>query len=157
LVTQKNSKWYDDSRTSEIETRAGLINKSFDATIDTLTKRYGKQSAKWEWGAVKGSAINHLANIPGMGTGTFSAGGGAGIVNALSDSHGPSWRMIIQFGPKVQGYGVFPGGESGNPGSYHYDDMFKTWKDGKLNPLLFLDNLTDGAAQIKTTLTLSTK
>jgi penicillin amidase len=155
LTTQKNSKWYDDSRTQQIETRADLINTSFDAAIDSLARKYGKLSNAWEWGAVKGSHIDHLANIPGFGTGSFSAGGGAGIVNALSDTHGPSWRMIIQFGPKVQGYGVFPGGESGNPGSYYYDNMFKTWKDGQLNPLLFFNSATDGEQHIKTTVTLS--
>jgi len=157
LVTQANSKWYDDSRTSQIEDRAGIINRAFNAAIDSLTKHYGRVSEAWEWGAVKGSEISHLANIPGMGTGVFSAGGNSGIVNALSEGHGPSWRMIVQFGPEVKGYGIFPGGESGNPGSYHYDDLFKTWKDGQLNALLFLQSATDGAQHIKTTLTLSNK
>jgi penicillin amidase len=157
LVTQKNSRWYDDSRTSLIETRADLINRSFDAAVDTLVRKYGKPGAAWQWGAVKGSNIAHLGNVPGFGSGIFSAGGAAGVINALSDTHGPSWRMVVQFGPRVQGYGVFPGGESGNPGSYYYDDMFSTWKNGQLNPLLFLENATDDAAHIKTTLTLSNK
>ncbi|RKR85192.1 penicillin amidase [Mucilaginibacter gracilis] len=157
LTTQKTSKWYDDSRTQEVETRAALINKSFDGTIDSLTRKYGKLGATWQWGTVKGSDIAHLGNVPGFGTGPFSAGGAAGVINALSDTHGPSWRMVLQFGPKVQGYGVFPGGESGNPGSYYYDNMFTTWKNGQLNPLLFLQTPTDAAAHIKTTLTLSNK
>jgi penicillin amidase len=157
LLTEKNSKWYDDSRTQEIENRASLINSSFDAAVDSLTHKYGKLGNAWQWGTVKGSQISHLANIPGFGSGIFSAGGTSGVINALSEGHGPSWRMIVQFGPKVQGYGIFPGGESGNPGSYYYDNLFKTWKNGQLNPLLFLENAADGDGQIKSTVTLSNK
>jgi penicillin amidase len=58
-------------------------------------------------------------------------------------------------GPQVKGYGVFPGGESGNPGSYYYEDMFNTWKDGKLNELLFLDSENEKSDQIKSTLILN--
>lgn len=155
LLTQKQSKWYNDSRTSKIKSRADLINSSFNTTIDSLTRKYGNLSKTWEWGQVKGSHIAHLGKVDGFGSGNFSAGGASGIINALSDTHGPSWRMIVQFGPKVQGYGIFPGGESGNPGSYYYGNMFQTWKNGQLNPLLFLENPTEEAKHIKSTLTLS--
>ncbi len=157
LLTQKQSKWYDDSRTSLVESRADLINHSFDAAIDSLTRKYGNIGPAWQWGQVKGSHIAALSKAEGLGTGNFSAGGAAGVVNALSDTHGPSWRMVVQFGPKVQGYGIFPGGESGNPGSFYYDNMFNTWKNGQLNPLLFLENATDEAKHIKSTITLSNK
>lgn len=157
LTNEKNSHWYDDSRTQQVEYRATLINATFKSAIDSMVHRYGKMGAKWEWGTVKGSQINHLANIPGFGTGLFSSNGAAGVINAMSDTHGPSWRMVVQFGPKVQGYGVIPGGESGNPGSYYYDNMFTTWKNGQLNPLLFLESPTDEASHIKTTVTLSNK
>ncbi len=60
-------------------------------------------------------------------------------------------------GPVVKGYGVFPGGESGNPGSFYYNDMFQTWKDGKLNELLFLKSADERSERIKSTLTLSGK
>jgi penicillin amidase len=157
LTTQKTSRWYDDSRTREVETRASLINSTFKATIDTLTKKYGKMGTAWQWGVVKNTSIPHLGNVPGFGSDVFIAGGTSGVVNALNGSTGPSWRMVVQFGPQIQGYGVFPGGESGNPGSYFYDDMLKTWQNGQLNTLLFLQTPADGEAHIKTTVTLSNK
>jgi penicillin amidase len=58
-------------------------------------------------------------------------------------------------GPKTKGYGILPGGQSGNPGSFFYDDMLQTWKDGKLKELLFLNSATEKSPRIKTTLTLS--
>jgi len=48
-----------------------------------------------------------------------------------------------------------PGGQSGNPGSFYYDDMLQTWKDGKLNELLYLQSPSEKSPRIKTTLTLS--
>jgi penicillin G amidase len=65
--------------------------------------------------------------------------------------------MVVQMGPQVKGYGVFPGGESGNPGSYYYDDMFETWRNGKLNELLFLTSPDQKSDRIKSTLTLNSK
>ncbi len=157
LLTEKQSRWYDDTRTTAIETRQYLIQKTFEATVDTLAKRYGQSGKAWEWGMVKGSHIAHLGQVDGFGSGTFDANGASGVINALGDTHGPSWRMIVQFGPTVKGYGVFPGGESGNPGSFFYDNMFSTWKNGQLYPLLFMQSSSDNSQHIKSTITLSNK
>jgi penicillin amidase len=156
LTTQATSRWYHDT-TNQSTTRQNLVNKTFYATIDSLTKDYGPLSAKWQWGAVKGSNIPALSQAPGLGSGVFSAGGTSGVINALSDTHGPSWRMVVQLGPVVKGYGIFPGGESGNPGSYFYDNFFQTWKNGQLKELLFLNTPTDGDQHIKSTITLTNK
>ncbi|MFW6157312.1 MAG: penicillin acylase family protein, partial [Balneolaceae bacterium] len=66
-------------------------------------------------------------------------GGGAESVNAnRGGGHGPSVRMVVEFGPEVKAYGVFPGGVSGNPGSPLYDSMVDDWAAGKLHRLQFL-------------------
>jgi penicillin amidase len=67
--------------------------------------------------------------------------------------------MIVQLGKdkSVKGYGVFPGGQSGNPGSPHYDDMVETWRKGELNSLLFLQNKEEKSERIKQTLVLKKK
>uniref|UniRef100_UPI0025DA9D6A penicillin acylase family protein n=1 Tax=uncultured Mucilaginibacter sp. TaxID=797541 RepID=UPI0025DA9D6A len=156
LTTQKTSHWYRDT-SNQLNTRQNLVNKTFNATIDSLTKKYGGLSAAWQWGTVKGSRISHLGKVDGLGSGIFSSGGTSGVINALSDTHGPSWRMVVQFGPTVEGYGIFPGGESGNPGSYFYDNFFNTWKNGQLKKLLFLSSSNDGEQHIKSTITLSNK
>ena len=130
---------------------------AFVQSVNELIKEYGNPGKKWQWGDVKDTHINHLANLPGFGTGQFSADGSGSVINALKGGNGPSWRMVVQMGPQVKGYGVFPGGESGNPGSYYYDDMFPTWRDGKLNELLFLSSPDEKSDRIKSTLTLSSK
>jgi penicillin G amidase len=33
---------------------------------------------------------------------------------------------------------VYPGGQSGNPGSFYYDNLVETWRKGELHELLYL-------------------
>ena len=47
----------------------------------------------------------------------------------------PSWRMIVQLTTPTEAYGVYPGGQSGNPGSRFYDDYVDNWVAGKYNKL----------------------
>jgi len=157
LLTEPNSKWFDIALTAHKEICGDIVNISFIAAVDDLLRKYGKPGEKWQWGHVKETYINHLAGLPGFGTGDFFAGGTGGVINALKNNNGPSWRMVVQMGPEVKGYGVFPGGESGNPGSFFYNDMFKTWANGKLNKLLFLKSADEGSKRIITTLTLEAK
>jgi penicillin amidase len=157
LLTEPGSKWFDIVKTPGKETCADIVTMAFTQSVNELIKQFGDPGKKWQWGDMKDTHINHLANLPGFGTGHFSAGGTGAVINALKGGNGPSWRMVVQMGPQVKGYGIFPGGESGNPGSYYYDDMFETWKDGKLNDLLFLKSADEKSDQIKYTLTLSSK
>ena len=157
LLTEPNSKWFDNTKTPAKETCTDIVTQSFSNAISQLIKTHGQPGAKWQWGLVKETYINHLANLPGFGTGDFSAGGRGGVINALRNGNGPSWRMVVQMGPTVKGYGVFPGGESGNPGSFYYRDMFETWKDGKLNELLFLRSANENSERVKVTITLKGK
>ena len=49
----------------------------------------------------------------------------------MTHSHGPSWRMIVQLSAETEAYGVYPAGQSGNPGSKYYDDFIDTWAKGE--------------------------
>ena len=40
--------------------------------------------------------------------------------------------MIVSLTPETEAYGVYPGGQSGNPGSKFYDDFIDKWVAGKL-------------------------
>jgi penicillin amidase len=157
LLTEPDSKWFDIVKTPNKENCADIVTMAFIQSVNDQVKQIGDPGKKWQWADVKDTRINHLANLPGFGTGHFSVGGTGAVINALKGGNGPSWRMVVQMGPRVKGYGVFPGGESGNPGSYYYDDMFETWKDGKLNELLFLASPDEKSGRIKSTLTLSNK
>ena len=55
------------------------------------------------------------------------ANGSANALNATSTDHGQSWRMIVHLTPETEAYGIYPGGQSGNPGSIFYQPFVKDW------------------------------
>ena len=61
----------------------------------------------------------------------MECGGNSGIVNATRGNYGPSWRMIVVPGDANEAYGVYPGGQSGNPGSRYYVNFIEQWASGK--------------------------
>ncbi|MFA6278052.1 MAG: penicillin acylase family protein, partial [Pedobacter sp.] len=149
-LIQKNpsSKWFDNVKTSQKETLKDLVNESFKFTCDSLEKKYGAIGKNWNWGKVKNTNVPHLAKIPGFGSKKLLIGGGKSTVNALSESNGPSWRMVIELGKTPKGHGVYPGGQSGNPGSPFYDNMLNTWAEGKLYDLFFMQSPDDKSGKI---------
>jgi penicillin amidase len=155
LLHEANSRWIDDRRTPQRETLPQLVRRSLRFATDSLTRKYGPLSAKWAWKNQKSTDILHMLQLPGFGHLDLDCGGGAGIVNATTERTGPSWRMVVALGPQVRAYGVFPGGQSGNPGSAAYDNMLETWRVGQLNELIFLRSATENNPRLRATWTLA--
>lgn len=128
----------DDIDTEQIETREDIALSSFKETVSELTAALGEYGDKWKWGYYIDNDVNHLANIPGLGRQNLFSSGSSEAINATRGSWGPSWRMVVEVGPEVKGYGVYPGGASGNPGSANYDSMIEPWRTGDLFELKFM-------------------
>lgn len=150
ILHEPNSKWFDNTQTPQIEKRDDILLASFRFTIDSLTRKYGPIGDQWHWGNVKHTHVPHLAKIGGFGSKVLDIGGSKLSVNALSASNGPSWRMIVSLGKQVKAYGLFPGGESGNPGSFYYDDMIEPWSRGELHELVYLQSKNQADKRIIT-------
>lgn len=153
LCEEPSSKWFDNKNTAAIETSNDIILASFKYTADSLLKKFGNPDREWEWGKHKATMVEHIGKISSFGTGFFSSEGSASTVDAMSRTTGPSFRMIVELGEEVRAYGILPGGQSGNPGSFYYDNELAQWKSGKLRPLNFFKNLTDVSTPIKSTIT----
>lgn len=151
------SKWFDNVKTSQVETLTDLVNSSFKFTCDSLEKKFGSIGKDWHWGNVKGTNVPHLAKIPGFGSKKLLIGGSKSTVNAISETNGPSWRMVVELGKNVKGHGIYPGGQSGNPGSPFYDNMIDIWAQGKLNELFFMQSAQDKSGKIISTYKISKK
>ena len=148
IQKEPNSKWFDNVKTPQKETLNELVNEAFKFTCDSLERKFGPLGKKWNWGNVKNTNVPHLAKIPGLGSKKLAIGGSKSTVNALSETNGPSWRMVIELGKKPKGHGVYPGGQSGNPGSQFYDNMIDTWAEGKLYELIYLQSVTEKSDKI---------
>ncbi|QHT68935.1 penicillin acylase family protein [Rhodocytophaga rosea] len=148
ILNEPQSRWIDNTNTSPKETLADLVNLSFKKTVDTLYARYGDMNESWQWAPYKSTDIMHLARIPALSRRDIMNGGGSSIVNATTERNGPSWRIVVALGPQVKGYGVYPGGQSGNPGSFYYDNMIETWRKGELNELVFMQKPEETSSRI---------
>ncbi|MCS7074811.1 MAG: penicillin acylase family protein, partial [Bacteroidia bacterium] len=138
LLFDSSSRWFDIKKTATKETVDDIALLSLQSATDTMYKKYGEPGPNWEWAKVKGTDILHLARIPAFSKMDVIIGGGAGIVNATTERTGPSWRMVVALGPEPKAYGLYPGGQSGNPGSKYYDSFIEKWRIGELYELLYL-------------------
>ncbi|MEX0661541.1 MAG: penicillin acylase family protein [Balneolaceae bacterium] len=145
ILNNPDSDLFDNVYTNETETLSDLIQSSFITAVDNLENRFGEFGDGWKWGFVSNTNLGHVGQIPGLGQSDVFTNGGAETINAIRGSHGPSWRMIVELDPDgVRGYGVYPGGQSGNPGSKTYDEFVETWRTGELYELLFLTEKPNG-------------
>ena len=62
--------------------------------------------------------------------------------------------MIVHLTNKTEAYGVYPGGQSGNPGSPFYDNFVDSWAAGKYYPLWVMDMAEIRDKRIKWTMHL---
>lgn len=91
-----------------------------------------------DWYRVKNTSLTHLAKIPAFSYTQLKTGGWGNTINAMKQNHGPSWRMVVEMGEPIRAYAVYPGGQSGNPGSMHYGDYIDKWVAGKYNTIRFV-------------------
>jgi penicillin amidase len=137
-----NFSFYKDVRNGNTPNRKTLINQAFLATVESLVTDYDPNPDHWKWGAFKGTTIRHIARIEPLGR-QVDMGGGKNILNASSKHWGPSWRMIVQLGDEPKAFGVYPGGQSGNPGSRYYDNFVNDWANGSYYRLWYMKNAED--------------
>ncbi len=136
LASQPDDALFDIRSTPETEDAADLVSQAFTRVCP----------GQWEeldlWEDAKPTLVQHMGRI-----GAFSVpvktGGYRQAPNAMSEGHGPSWRMIVELGPEPVAYGVYPGGASGNPGSPYYDKMIDKWARGEYYPLFFMRDAED--------------
>ncbi len=119
---------------------AGIVIKSFTQAVDSV-KKIAKGGGSAQWYQVKNTSINHLAKLPAFSYDHLKVGGWGNTINAMKENHGPSWRLVAQMGKEqIEAYGLYPGGQSGNPGSKYYATFIDHWVEGKYYKLLFLPN-----------------
>ena len=155
------ARWFDRVDTPDtVETRDDIIRESFKSTIATLSEHLGTLSDRtWAWHNVKQTRIMHLVpNFTSFGRTDVVNGGGSGEVNASSGTHGPSWRMVVQLDADwPHAYGLYPGGQSGNPGSRYYDNMIDRWANGQLDTLLFMKQVNEPSERLMHRISLTPK
>jgi len=129
ILKDSSFKFLDDVNTPQKETLADDVTAAFKQAV--LVAKNLDSTNNLEWGKFKDTKVLHLARLDAFSRLHLPIGGGTNTINAANTQHGPSWRMIVSLTPRTQAYGVYPGGQSGNPGSKFYDNFVDTWVEGK--------------------------
>jgi penicillin amidase len=140
VAADSGSAWWDDRRTAAVERRDDILEAALAAGLDSVTRRHGGPGGDgWRWGAVHHANIFHLLRLPALSALDVEVGAGPSTLSPSSGrgTNGASWRMVVELGPTVRGFGIYPGGQSGNPASKHYRDLLPRWAAGALDTLAF--------------------
>lgn len=120
--------------------REQLIAESWNAAVERLEENISEDEQAWQLWRYQRNRLMHLSQVEPLSRIGIRTDGAPEAVNSKRGANGPSWRMVVSLEDEVKAWGVYPGGQSGSPGSRHYDDFIQPWADGQLFPLhLFCD------------------
>lgn len=148
ILSNETPYFFDNPATPQKETLQDLIAESYEMARDSLAKINKKNIP--EWYLVKNTSLMHLTKLPSLSITGIKNGGWGTTINAMKANHGPSWRMVVQMGKDcIEAYGIYPGGQSGDPGSLHYADNVTLWAEGKYRKLWFLSHASGKPAAMR--------
>jgi penicillin G amidase len=139
--------------------------EALEAALDGLEERYGRDPDRWRWGRVHGVEFAHpfgAANpvFRRIFNRSVETGGASETVtqngylatDPFKGVWGPVYRMVADLGDRRRSRWQLTTGQSGHPGSRHYDDMIEGWRDGHTNPVYFDEHelrAAGGARQLR--------
>ncbi|MEL0455209.1 penicillin acylase family protein [Flavobacteriaceae bacterium SZ-1-7] len=150
LKNHPDDKFMDILKTPEIETASDLFLISFKEAARQLSEWKSKHG-EYNWGKYKGTYVGHLLQaLPAFSRFDLPIGGDRNTVNAADKNHAPSWRLIVEMSSPPRALGIYPGGQSGNPGSKYYDNYIDRWAAGEYIDLLFMQASNESTGVIST-------
>jgi len=132
VLENPEDEYFDIKATSAKETFQTLVGQAFAKASEEID--FTKDNT---WAKTSPTRVMHLINIPAYSRTDLSTGGNGDVLKAVNQGFGPSWRMVVELGETTKAWGVYPGGQSGNPLSPFYDNMVDDWAKGNYNELLF--------------------
>jgi penicillin amidase len=136
------SRWQSgDDRMLRGGTWAQTASDALDDTWHDLGELLGRSMRRWRWGRAHSLPLEHpFSRRRSLGSffprREFLLGGDADTVMATTNSpadpfqtrlSAPTWRQVMDVGNWDACTGVLLPGESGQPGSRHYDDLAQRW------------------------------
>jgi penicillin amidase len=129
-IEDPESVFFDLIHTPEIETLKDVVALSLEKT-SIICDSIFTADPNMTWKDYRQVSIKHLSRVPAFSETGIDVGGIGTALNAVKENHGPSWRMVVKLSEPLQAWGIYPGGQSGNPGSAFYKNMIDDWAQGK--------------------------
>jgi len=140
LKNRPDLSFYDHQQTPEKETSADVIWMAFEKALARVSAWQEKNRNKpLQWAYFKDSYVRHLLRLEPFSVHAIN-GGNSNTLNASRGGWGPSWRMVVSLERRgIKAWAVYPGGQSGNPGSRFYANQIKPWEEARPMPLKFVN------------------
>lgn len=169
LSTQRLLEWLvtPDARlgANPVAARDEMLASGLVEAVAALTKKFGADSSAWRYGqpGFKHALIRHpmsgavSAEIRAkLDVGPLPRGGDGNTVNNTSGTDnqatGATFRVVIDTADWDTALATSAPGQSGDPDSPHYADLFPLWAQGRYFPLLYSPEKVRAAAQSVTVL-----
>ncbi len=137
IKTQPEHSFFDITETAKMEIAKDVIQKAWKAAV--MKSIEFERNKTLTWRNYNPVIINHLTRLSAFAKTNIQMNGCGDALNAVRGSFGPSWRMVVEQADEVNAYGVYPGGQSGNPGSKYYDTGIDSWAKGEYYKLEYVD------------------
>ncbi|MGQ9671786.1 MAG: penicillin acylase family protein [Candidatus Aminicenantales bacterium] len=160
LFPYRTHKKMMDFLASSGDERDQLLLAALDRALEDLAKKFGPEMEQWKYGHEKFHHIQLRHPLSkSLGTqwrekwdlGPYPRGGDGNTVNNTSDADnqtsGASFRIIVDLGDWDQCLGTNNPGQSGNPDSPHYADLFVPWAKGEYFPVFFSRKKIESVAE----------
>jgi penicillin amidase len=148
MLSQPDSHWFDRDGG---ECRDDVMRLALRETVDYLKAELGPKIDDWAWGKLHRLTYAHILGrvkpldrlfnrgpYPlGGDNSTLWATGPAGYDLKGESIIAPPFRFIADLGNLRNSWGMLSPGQSGQPGSKHYDDQIQDWFDGGYHPMLY--------------------
>jgi penicillin amidase len=138
-----------------------VLLASLRAALDEIAERLGPEISAWRWGD-----LHHARFVPSaavlaapelrerMSHGPTPVPGSAFTVCAatyrmedFAVTNGASFRMVLDVGEWDNSQVINTPGQSGDPASAHYNDLFPLWAEGRYVPMLWTRTAVEAAAR----------
>ncbi|HEY8616315.1 penicillin acylase family protein [Phenylobacterium sp.] len=147
--------------------RDPILLGSLRAALDELKGRLGPDMAAWSWGRLHQARFEPAAAVLAdpqlaaqMSVGPLQVAGSASTPRAASwrgsdfrQTAGASVRLVLDVGAWDNSMAVNTPGQSGDPFSPHYRDLFPLWAAGTYFPLRFTRPAVEGDTEAVISLT----
>ena len=148
ILSNPTSHWFD---LGSGETRDEVMRRALRETVDLLKAELGPSMDDWTWGKLHKLTFGHtLGSVKPLdrlfNRGPFPVGGDDTTIwctmptayNLRSQNIiGPVFRFIADLGDLRHCWGLLAPGQSGQPGSKHYDDQVQAWFKAEYHPMLY--------------------
>ena len=135
------------------------IGVALAVAVTTLRERFGPDPATWSWGSVRPLTLLHplggrtpldrllnLGPVPLGGDANTVAQAGVRPLEPLANPAAiANHRTVIDLADPDRSRYVVAGGQSGNPLSPHYADLFELWQRGESVPIAWSDEAVTAA------------